>query len=87
MPHPLRVTLYGRPGCSLCDHAEQMLARIGRHIPLSLELVNIETDDALHQRYMFEIPVITAGGAEIAKAPIYEHSLRELLEDLARGAR
>jgi len=33
MPRPLRVTLYGAPGCSLCDHAEQMLAASGAAIP------------------------------------------------------
>ncbi|MCL4243011.1 MAG: glutaredoxin family protein [Dehalococcoidia bacterium] len=84
MPPPLRVTLYGRPGCSLCDHAEQMLARIGRRIPMAVELVNIESDDALHERYMFEIPVITVDGAEVAKAPIYETALEEALAGLAR---
>lgn len=84
MPSPLRVTLYGRPGCSLCDHAEQMLARIGRHMPLSVELVNIESDDALHQRYMFEIPVVAVDGAEVAKAPIYERALEEILAGLVR---
>ncbi len=82
MPRPLRVTLYGRPGCSLCDHAEQMLARIGRRIPLAVELVNIETDGDLHQRYMFEIPVVAVDGAEVAKAPIYEHALEEALAAL-----
>ncbi len=82
MPRPLRVTLYGRPGCSLCDHAEQMLARIGRRIPLAVELVNIETDDALHRRYMFEIPVVAVGGTEVAKAPIYERALEETLAAL-----
>ncbi|MBE0609301.1 MAG: glutaredoxin family protein [Dehalococcoidia bacterium] len=84
MPRPLRVTLYGRPGCSLCDHAEQMLARIGRRLPMSVELVNIETDDGLHQRYMFEIPVIAVDGAEVAKAPLYERALEEALAGLVR---
>lgn len=84
MPPPLRVTLYGRPGCSLCDHAEQMLARIGRRVPMSVELVNIETDDALHERYMFEIPVVAVDGADVAKAPIYERALEETLSGLIR---
>jgi glutaredoxin len=83
MPLPLRVTLYGRPGCTLCDQAEQMLARISRHVPLAVELVNIETDDALHQRYMFEIPVVAVDGVEVAKAPISEHALAERIERLA----
>ena len=84
MPVPLRVTLYGKPGCGLCDHAEQVLARISRRIPLAVDLVNIESDDDLLRRYMFEIPVITVDGAEVAKAPIYEHALEELIQALIR---
>lgn len=84
MPPPLRVTLYGRPGCSLCDQAELFLGRIARRLPLAIELVNIETDEALHQRYLFEIPVVAVDGVEVAKAPIFEHALAESLEALAR---
>lgn len=84
MPPPLRVTLYGRPGCSLCDQAELFLRRIARRVPLAIELVNIETDEALHQRYLFDIPVVVVDGAEVAKAPIHEHALAERIEAFAR---
>lgn len=83
MPLPLRVTLYGRPGCTLCDQAEQFLRRISRRTPLAIDLVNIETDEALHRRYLFEIPVVAVDGVEIAKAPIFEHALAERIEELA----
>lgn len=83
MPPPLRVTLYGRPGCSLCDQAEQFLRRISRHTPMTIDLVNIETDEALHQRYMFEIPVVAVDGVEVAKAPIHEHALAASIEEFA----
>lgn len=82
MPLPLRVTLYGRPGCTLCDQAEQFLRRISLRTPLAIDLVNIETDEALHRRYMFEIPVVAVDGVEIAKAPIFEHALAERIEKL-----
>ena len=87
MPAPLRVTLYGRPGCSLCDQAKQFLHRIARRIPLSVDLVNIESDDALLQRYMFEIPVVAVDGETIAIAPIYEGALEDRLEEIARTRR
>jgi len=57
---------------------------IGRRNPLAVELVNIETDDTLLRRYMFEIPVIAVDGAEVAKAPIYERALEETLAGLVR---
>ncbi|MBA4179959.1 MAG: hypothetical protein C0506_05155 [Anaerolinea sp.] len=80
---PLAVTLYGRPGCGLCDEAEVFLARIGRKIPLAVSLVNIETDDELLRRYVVEIPVVMVGGREIARAPIYEKALEDALQDAA----
>ena len=87
MPAPLRVTLYGRPGCSLCDQAGQFLHCIARRIPLAVDVVNIESDDALLQRYMFEIPVIAVDGAPIAIAPIYEGALEDILQEIASKPR
>jgi len=87
MPTPLRVTLYGRPGCSLCDQAEQFLHRISRRVPLTVDLVNIESDDALLQRYMFEIPIVAVDGETVAAAPIYEGALEDRLEEIARTRR
>lgn len=83
LARPLPVTLYGRSGCSLCDQAEAMLRRISHTVPLAVELVDIETDDALLRRYMFEIPVITVAGEEIARAPIYEARLEDALVEAA----
>ena len=83
MVEPLAVTLYGRPGCSLCDQAESWLRRIAYTVPLTLELVNIEVDEGLLKRYMFEIPVVTVGSREIARAPIYETRLEDALLEAA----
>ncbi|MGH2632476.1 MAG: glutaredoxin family protein [Tepidiformaceae bacterium] len=80
---PIAVTLYGRNGCHLCDEAAAALARIGKRIPLAVTAVYIESgDDALLQRYMFEIPVICVDGAEIARAPISEAELEAELAAL-----
>jgi glutaredoxin len=74
------VTLYGRPGCHLCDDAQAIMVSLQKWLCFDLKLVNIEDDDELHRRYMFEIPVVALRGKEIAKAPISRQALTEALE-------
>jgi glutaredoxin len=59
------VTLYGRPGCHLCDEALATLARLRERVPFTLREVDITTDDALHARYLERIPVIALDGEEL----------------------
>ena len=82
MAGPLEVILYGRPGCTLCVDAERMLERIGKRMALRVRNVDIETDDELLRRFMFEIPVVEAGGRIVAKAPVREGVLEDALEAL-----
>ena len=60
-----RVTLYGRPGCHLCDDARAELLRICAAHPFRLEEIDIESDDALLRRYLERIPVIALDGEEL----------------------
>ena len=59
------VTLYSRPGCHLCDEAREALERVRAQAPFTLEEVDIETDDALHARYLERIPVVALDGEEL----------------------
>jgi Glutaredoxin-like domain (DUF836) len=71
---PPEIVLYSRPGCHLCEDTHAMLEalladRRSRGLPTpSLAERNIETDDDLHRRYMFVIPVVAAGGRELELA-------------------
>lgn len=76
------VTLYGRPGCHLCEAAELDLRKLAPRLRFVLEVVNIEDHDDLLKRYVFEIPVVTFEGAEVAKAPIRGHMLEDRLGEL-----
>lgn len=87
MATPLAVTLYGRPGCSLCTQAEAMLARISKRVPLAVRLVNIDEDDELLRRFLFEVPVIEVRGEVVAKAPVSEGKLEDELERIAKAGR
>ena len=71
------VTLYGRPGCCLCDEARERLERVRARRWFELLEVDITSDDALHRRFLERIPVIALDGEEI-----YDFEVDEV--DLAR---
>jgi len=71
------VTLYGRPGCHLCEEALEALHRVQRRAPFELRQVNIETDDALHKRYLERIPVITLDGEHLFDYEVDEQALQQ----------
>lgn len=73
------VTLYGRPGCHLCDDARTQLAGLAPELGFSLEEVDIESDDDLHARYLERIPVIALDGEELFDFFVDEGSLRAAL--------
>ena len=79
------VTLYGRPGCHLCEEAREALARVQANVPFTLEEIDIETDDALHMRYLERIPVIELDGVHLFDYFVDEQALQQRI--LYRGAR
>jgi glutaredoxin len=76
------VTLYGRPGCHLCDEAREVLERMraeagGR--AFVLREVDIERDDELLKRYLERIPVVCLDGEELFDYHVDEAALRRRL--------
>ena len=54
----MRVTLYSRPGCHLCDDLKAALAALESDIAFTLVERNIEDDPADMDRYRYLIPVL-----------------------------
>ena len=79
------VTLYGRPGCHLCDDARAGLERLRAELGFALEERDIEADDALHRRYLERIPVIALDGEELFDFFLDEAELRRRLGRVAGG--
>jgi glutaredoxin len=73
------VTLYGRPGCHLCDDARATLRKIQAARPFVLQEVDIETDDRLFKRYLERIPVIALDGEDLFDLFVDEEALRRKL--------
>jgi glutaredoxin len=73
------VTLYGRPGCHLCDEARALLRQIQASQPFVLRELDIESDDDLFRRYLERIPVIALDGEELFDHFVDEQALRRTL--------
>jgi glutaredoxin len=58
------VTLYGRPGCHLCELARAALLGVEA---IELREVDIETDDRLLAEYLERIPVVELRGRIISE--------------------
>jgi hypothetical protein len=58
------VTLYGRPGCHLCDEARTVIVAAAARVDFSLHEVDIESDDELFKALLERIPVVTIDDVE-----------------------
>ncbi|HTJ32548.1 MAG TPA: glutaredoxin family protein [Dactylosporangium sp.] len=68
----MRLVLYTRPGCHLCEEAKAVLERVGE----PFAEVDIEGDDALEEEYGFRIPVLLLDGKEHGYWRVEEDRLR-----------
>ena len=58
------VTLYGKPGCHLCDEARAALSDARAGEDFELREVDVSIDPVLHREYGERIPVVAVDGAE-----------------------
>jgi glutaredoxin len=58
------VTLYGKPGCHLCDDAREVIQRVCADLGESYVEVDISSDPELARRYAEEIPVTLVDGVQ-----------------------
>lgn len=73
------LTLYGRPGCHLCDDARAILVRLRADHAFLLQEVDIDADDALLKAYLERIPVLALDGQELYDFFVDEADLRARL--------
>jgi hypothetical protein len=74
------LTLYGKPGCHLCDDARAVVlaARAGREV--ELVEVDVTLDPGLHRRYGERIPVVALDGEDLFELFVDGDALQERLD-------
>ena len=71
----MRLTLYTRPGCHLCDDLKETLLQVRCRQAFELTEVDISRDPLLERRYGHDIPVLLIDGIEAARHRIDEADL------------
>jgi glutaredoxin len=75
----VRVVIYSRPGCHLCEEAKQAIQAAECREEYTLEEINIESDAELLRLYRHDIPVITVDGVEAFRHRLTAEQFRQRL--------
>lgn len=80
----MRLTIYSKPGCHLCDEMKSLVHRVlARHATgrdVSVDVIDISTNAPLLERYGLEIPVLLIDGRKVAKYRVSEQDLARMLD-------
>jgi glutaredoxin len=75
----MRVSLYSKPDCPLCEEAKEVLERVREGTPFELEILDISQDPELQREYAESIPVVFIEGRKAFKVRVDETELRRKL--------
>ena len=81
----MRITLYTKPGCHLCDQLKADLAQLQREIAFRIDERNIETDPADYERFRYLIPVLAVGETWLYPPHDWMQVRRALLDAAGRS--
>jgi thiol-disulfide isomerase/thioredoxin len=79
----VRLTIYSKPGCHLCDEMKSLVHRVvAQHSnePITVDEIDISSDPDLLDRYGLEIPVLLIDGKKAAKYRVSEEALRRMID-------
>jgi glutaredoxin len=76
----MRLLIYSRPGCHLCEDAKAVLQRVGAEYGANVEEINIENDPQAFEKYRYEIPVVFLEDVKLFKFRVEEDLLLKALK-------
>jgi glutaredoxin len=77
-----QLTLYGKPGCHLCEEARAVVLAVRERHPFELEEIDITRDPSLEALYRERIPVIAIDGEEALELVIEAAELERCLASM-----
>ena len=77
----IRITLYGRSDCHLCDAMRAVVERVARDVPIVVEHVDVDSDPALVAAYGDEVPVLCVDGRKAFAGRVDAAALRARLAE------
>ena len=83
----VRVEIFGKPDCPLCDEAKAAAEEARRVVPFDLSYVDITSDPGLFERYRYDIPVVHVDGHRAFKHRVTPEALAARVRRAAEGMR
>ncbi|HYX27666.1 MAG TPA: glutaredoxin family protein [Pyrinomonadaceae bacterium] len=85
MAEKLRVVLYTKRGCGLCEKMKIQMRNAGVEELYTLEEVDIENDAELFSRYRDDIPVLCVAGVEAFRHRLTVDDFRNYITSCCNG--
>ncbi len=80
MPELIRIDIYSRPGCHLCDDAKAVIEQFRSGYAMELQTINVENSPDLESRYGNDIPVVLINGQEAFRHRVDRKELERKLK-------
>ncbi|EON74245.1 glutaredoxin family protein [Lysinibacillus sphaericus] len=58
----MNVKFFSRSNCELCEVGLRTLKLVQEDIAFAIEIIDIEADEVIHEKYMLMIPVVEKDG-------------------------
>ena len=75
----IRITLYSRRDCPLCDEMRAVVDAVARDVPLQVDVLDVDADRALAVAYGDQVPVLAVNGRKAFTARVDARALRARL--------
>ncbi len=75
----VRITLYSRPGCHLCEVMRDVVLPVARESGATFEEVDVDGDPVAAAKYDLEIPVLCVNGEKAFSVRVTPALLRQRL--------
>jgi len=75
----MKIKFFSRANCSLCVEGLQTLKLVQEDVLFDIEIIDIEQDDRIHEKYMLMIPVVEKEGVVIQYGHLDYATLMERL--------
>lgn len=74
-----RLTLYSRAWCHLCEEMRDALEPLARAFGATVEVIDVDADPALVERYDELVPVLVCDGVELSRYRLDAERVRSAL--------
>ena len=79
----MTLQFYTRKDCALCTSALAVVRRVQKRVAFNLDVVDIDLEPALRERYDSVIPVLCCGEIELARSFFDEKKLNQAVQKVS----